>query len=159
MDLEYLKELLGIFDQSTATEISLEEEGAKIKISKKEGKLTAVAQPNMQVSVPSTQNLPTESQQELKEPKDSKTVDESQSGLHEITSPIVGTFYEAPSPDSPPFVKVGDKIEKGQTLCIVEAMKLMNEIESDVSGTISKIVIKNAQPVEYGEVLFLIKED
>lgn len=155
MDLEYLKELLGIFDQSTATEISLEEEGAKIKISKKEGKVTAVAQPNMQASMPSSQVTQPSSAPEavMKLSEDTS----NNSGLHEVTSPIVGTFYSAPSPDSPPFVKVGDKVEKGQTLCIVEAMKLMNEIESDKTGTIEKIVVSNAQPVEFGEVLFLIK--
>jgi acetyl-CoA carboxylase biotin carboxyl carrier protein len=75
-----------------------------------------------------------------------------------LTSPIVGTFYAAPSPDAQPFVRVGDRVKKGQVLCIVEAMKLMNEIESDVDGTISEILPKNGQPVEYGEPLFAIAE-
>ena len=75
-----------------------------------------------------------------------------------MTSPIVGTFYAAPSPDAQPFVRVGDRVKKGQVLCIVEAMKLMNEIESDVDGTISEIYPKNGQPVEYGEPLFAIAE-
>ncbi len=74
--------------------------------------------------------------------------------LHWITSPIVGTFYRAPNPDAEPYVKVGDGVEAGQTLCIVEAMKLMNEIESDLSGTVVKVLPANAQPVEYGERLF-----
>ena len=78
-------------------------------------------------------------------------------GLHTVKSPIVGTFYEAPSPGSPPFVKVGDHVNAGQVLCIVEAMKLMNEIESDVSGEIVKILINNGQPVEYGQPLFAIR--
>lgn len=78
-------------------------------------------------------------------------------GLHVITSPIVGTFYRAPSPEAEPFVKPGDEVEKGKTLCIVEAMKLMNEIESDVSGTITAIYPKNGQPVEFGERLFAVK--
>jgi acetyl-CoA carboxylase biotin carboxyl carrier protein len=77
---------------------------------------------------------------------------------HVLTSPIVGTFYAAPSPDAQPFVRVGDRVKKGQVLCIVEAMKLMNEIESDVDGTISEILPKNGQPVEYGEPLFAIAE-
>ena len=77
--------------------------------------------------------------------------------LHEVKSPIVGTFYESPSPGAPPFVKVGDQIEAGQVLCIVEAMKLMNEIESDVAGEVVKRVAASGQPVEYGQPLFAIR--
>ena len=77
--------------------------------------------------------------------------------LHEVKSPIVGTFYESPSPGAPPFVKVGDTVEAGQVLCIVEAMKLMNEIEADVAGEIVKRVASSGQPVEYGQPLFLIR--
>lgn len=76
---------------------------------------------------------------------------------HILNSPIVGTFYRSPSPDLPPFFEVGDRVKKGQVLCIVEAMKLMNEIESDANGTIVEIYVENAQPVEYGEPLFAIK--
>jgi acetyl-CoA carboxylase biotin carboxyl carrier protein len=77
--------------------------------------------------------------------------------LHMVRSPIVGTYYESPSPGSPPFVKVGDTIETGQVLCIVEAMKLMNEIESDVSGEIVKMLVSNGQPIEYGQDLFAVR--
>jgi acetyl-CoA carboxylase biotin carboxyl carrier protein len=79
--------------------------------------------------------------------------------LHVVTSPIVGTFYAAPSPDSPPFVKPGDRVRKGQVLCIIEAMKLMNEIECDADGVLAEIYPKNAQPVEYGEPLFGLRRD
>jgi acetyl-CoA carboxylase biotin carboxyl carrier protein len=79
--------------------------------------------------------------------------------LHVVTSPIVGTFYSAPSPDSPPFVKPGDRVRKGQVLCIIEAMKLMNEIECDADGVLAEIYPKNAQPVEYGEPLFGVRRD
>ena len=75
---------------------------------------------------------------------------------HKITSPMVGTFYNAPSPDSPAFVKVGDKISKGQTLCIIEAMKMMNELESDIAGTVVKILVDDAQPVEFGQTIMLV---
>jgi len=78
-------------------------------------------------------------------------------GLHTVRSPIVGTFYECPSPGAPPFVKVGDTVAVGQVLCIVEAMKLMNEIEADVAGEIVKKLIVNGQPIEYGQELFLIR--
>ena len=77
--------------------------------------------------------------------------------LHEVKSPIVGTFYESPSPGAPPFVKVGDQVEVGQVLCIVEAMKLMNEIESDVAGEVVKRIASSGQPVEYGQALFAIR--
>jgi len=77
--------------------------------------------------------------------------------LHEVKSPIVGTFYESPSPGAPPFVKVGDQVELGQVLCIVEAMKLMNEIEADVAGEVVKRIASSGQPVEYGQALFAIR--
>jgi acetyl-CoA carboxylase biotin carboxyl carrier protein len=77
--------------------------------------------------------------------------------LHVVKSPIVGTFYEAPSPGAPPFVKVGDMVEVGQVLCIVEAMKLLNEIESDVAGEIVKKMGSNGQPIEYGQELFAVR--
>jgi acetyl-CoA carboxylase biotin carboxyl carrier protein len=79
--------------------------------------------------------------------------------LHWVASPIVGTFYRAPNPDAEPYVKVGDFVEQGQTLCIVEAMKLMNEIEADVSGTVVKVLPENSQPVEYGERLFGLRSN
>jgi acetyl-CoA carboxylase biotin carboxyl carrier protein len=81
----------------------------------------------------------------------------AEEALHEVKSPIVGTFYESPSPGSPPFVKVGDQVEVGQVLCIVEAMKLMNEIEADVAGEIVKRIASSGQPVEYGQPLFAIR--
>jgi acetyl-CoA carboxylase biotin carboxyl carrier protein len=80
-----------------------------------------------------------------------------EAGLHTVHSPIVGTFYECPSPGSPPFAKVGDVVEIGQVLCIVEAMKLMNEIEADVAGEIVKKLVANGQPIEYGQELFVIR--
>jgi acetyl-CoA carboxylase biotin carboxyl carrier protein len=86
-----------------------------------------------------------------------ETALDSDEGLHVVKSPIVGTYYESPSPGAPPFIKVGDTVAQGQVLCIVEAMKLMNEIESDVSGEIVKMHVKNGQPVEYGQPLFAIR--
>jgi acetyl-CoA carboxylase biotin carboxyl carrier protein len=81
-----------------------------------------------------------------------------EAGAHIVKSPIVGTFYAAPSPDADPFVKVGDRVSSGQVLCIVEAMKLMNEIESDFAGEIVKVFVNSGQPVEYGQALFAIKQ-
>jgi acetyl-CoA carboxylase biotin carboxyl carrier protein len=82
---------------------------------------------------------------------------EMEEKLHEVKSPIVGTFYESPSPGAPPFVKIGDQVEVGQVLCIVEAMKLMNEIEADVAGEVVKRIASSGQPVEYGQSLFAIR--
>ena len=83
--------------------------------------------------------------------------DAAEAGLHIITSPIVGTFYRSANPESEPFVNVGDRVSKGQVLCIIEAMKLMNEIESDVDGVVTRIYPQNGQPIEYGEKLFAVK--
>jgi acetyl-CoA carboxylase biotin carboxyl carrier protein len=82
---------------------------------------------------------------------------QGEEGLHYVKSPIVGTFYEAPSPGAPPFIKVGDTVTDGQILCIIEAMKLMNEIESDAAGEIVKVLVSNGQPVEYGQPLFALR--
>ena len=84
---------------------------------------------------------------------------ESDEGLHIVTSPIVGTFYRSPSPEAESFINIGDRIGKGDVLCIVEAMKLMNEIESDVEGIVARIYPQNGQPIEYGEKLFAVKLD
>jgi acetyl-CoA carboxylase biotin carboxyl carrier protein len=158
MDLKYVKSLLKLFDESTATEITIDEEGGKIKLSKKVGSQRSdqqyfIPQAPSPTFAPATQNNNVMPQATL------VASVEDNSGLHEVTSPIVGTFYNTPSPDSDPFVKIGDRVEIGQTLCIVEAMKVMNEIESDASGIIEKIVANNATPVEFNQVLFLIKEE
>ena len=87
----------------------------------------------------------------------SLTTSKAKETLHTVKSPIVGTFYESPSPGSPPFVKAGDAVEVGQVLCIVEAMKLMNEIECDVAGEIVEMLVKNGQPIEYGQELFSVR--
>ncbi len=89
-------------------------------------------------------------------PEEAGTAEEADEDLHEIESPMVGTFYRAPAPDAPPYVEVGDRVEEGETLCILEAMKLMNELESEVSGTIREICVENAESVEYGQVLFRV---
>src|SRR5206468_2578915 len=85
-------------------------------------------------------------------------IEKPEEGLHMVHSPIVGTYYESPSPGSPPFVKIGDAVEAGEALCIIEAMKLMNEIESDVTGEVVKKLATNGQPVEYGQPLFAIRQ-
>ena len=156
MDLQYLKELLAIFDASSATELMIEGDGTTVSVSKR-GPDQVVTQmaPIAQAHVPAhgVETLPAPAQTML---ISAPTADENN---HTVLSPIVGTFYGSPSPDAPAFVQVGSRISAGQTLCIVEAMKLMNEIESDVSGTIVSILANNAQPVEYNQPLFIVKPD
>lgn len=162
MDLKYVKSLLKLFDESTATEITIEEEGGKIKLSKKTEKSRSEQQYVIPQQAPvnySSAPSPAPAQAVVGKSASESTEIANSSDLHEINSPIVGTFYNSPSPDADPFVKVGDRIEPGKTLCIIEAMKVMNEIESDVSGVVEKIMINNASPVEYNQVLFLIKAD
>lgn len=162
MDLNYLKKVIKLFDNSSLSDITIEEEGTKITLSKDLGQVNVNQAPIvMQQPVPvANQVQAVESNQAANQNLASTESNENESsGFHNISSPIVGTFYKSPSPDSPPFVKVGDKVEAGQTLCIVEAMKLMNEIESDVAGTIEKVLLNDADPVEYGQDLFHIKPD
>jgi acetyl-CoA carboxylase biotin carboxyl carrier protein len=143
--------------------VEIEQSGTKVKI---EGKASQpqqvfhVGEMNSQASAPSAAlraDYPPPETAESKAAAAKAVEDETEAGLHIITSPIVGTFYRSASPESQPFVNVGDRISKGQVLCIIEAMKLMNEIESDVDGVITKIYPQNGQPVEYGEKLFAVK--
>jgi len=156
---EEICELIRLVGSSGVSAVEVEHAGSRVRI---EGRMQAVsapaaaaAPPNAAVpkpdAVPEAQAAPVTA---VPEAVASASEDEQ---LHSIASPIVGTFYRAPNPDADPYVKVGDFIEAGQTLCIVEAMKLMNEIESDVRGTIVRVLPENAQPVEYGENLFLVR--
>jgi acetyl-CoA carboxylase biotin carboxyl carrier protein len=150
MNLKEIKELIDVLKDSDVTEIELEKAGTRIKIKKgaagrervpapRAGELPAV-EPPAQAAAP------------LAEPQG-----EVQKNLFVVNSPIVGTFYRAPTPDAAVYVEVGDVVKKGQILCIIEAMKLMNEIEAEVSGKIVAALVENAQPVEYGEPLFHIE--
>lgn len=152
MDINLIKRLIKIVEQSEVTEFSVQEGDLKIKISKNSSNVPHVQYQN----VPQTPQS-AEIKIDTGENKTEKPVVTS-SKLHEIKSPIVGTFYRAPSPDAEPYVQVGDSISKGTILCIVEAMKLMNEIESDVDGKIVKILVENGTPVEYNQPLFLVEE-
>ncbi len=160
MDIKYLKTLVKLLDESNLNELEIEEEGTRIFLSKKIEPIVA----STQLVAPQTGAIPqfsspTPSQLVATGTNEEEAQDNNKSNLHEVTSPIVGTFYQSPSPDSSPFVKVGDSVKVGQTLCIIEAMKLMNEIESDVAGTIERILLGDGNPVEYGQVLYLIKAD
>jgi len=152
MDINLIKRLIKIVEQSEVTEFSVQEGDLKIKISKNSSNI-----PHVQYQHVSQAPVPTEVKVDTGENVIEKPAATS-TKLHEIKSPIVGTFYRAPSPDAEPYVQVGDSISKGTILCIVEAMKLMNEIESDVDGKIVKILVENGTPVEYNQPLFLVEE-
>ena len=156
MNQKELKELIEFLIEKNIAEFELERGDVKVRI-----KRTAAAAPagTHYVHVAPTPSVPPleySSAPPVPPPAPAKPAAE-ESGLHEVKSPIVGTFYESPSPGAPAFVKTGDVVQEGQVLCIIEAMKLMNEIEADVGGEIVKRLVNNAQPVEYGQVLFLIR--
>jgi len=148
MDLNLIKKLVRIVDTSEITDLEVEENGLRIKIAKKIRGIQTITQPQNSSVFPG--------QASSMVPVEEKAV-EKPSNLHEIRSPIVGTFYRAPAPDADAYVNIGDMVSSGTVLCIVEAMKLMNEIESDVSGKIVKILVENGKPVEYNQPLFLIE--
>lgn len=153
MDFNFIKRLVKLFDESSITELEVEEAGQRIKISKRQ-KINYGTHPQY-VAVPpehSAASIQTKSDTVVSEK------DTTLAKTHEIHSPIVGTFYRAPSPEAEPYVKVGDIVSPGTILCVIEAMKLMNEIECDVAGKVVKVLIDNAKPVEYNQTLFLIEE-
>jgi acetyl-CoA carboxylase biotin carboxyl carrier protein len=157
MDLRKLKKLIDLVQESGIGEIEITEGEEKVRISRQSagGTPVIVAAPQMQPMgyAPAAQ-LPAGASEEA--PGATAAAPQEPKG-HQLKSPMVGTFYRAPSPGAPSFVEIGQSVTKGQTLCIIEAMKLLNEIESDVSGTIKAILVENGQPVEYGQPLFLIE--
>lgn len=161
MNQKELKELIEFLIDKDITEFELERGDVKVRIKRgQEIHYTSAPSPIPApvVAQPSAaSHAAPASAQHAAPPAPAPAVPSEEEGLHTVKSPIVGTFYESPSPGAPGFVKVGDTITLGQVLCIVEAMKLMNEIESDVAGEIVKILVNNGQPVEYGQPLFLVR--
>jgi acetyl-CoA carboxylase biotin carboxyl carrier protein len=160
MNQKELKELIEFLIEKDIAEFELERGDVKVKI-KRAGEHTIVhsaAEPRFYAVPPAP--APAASPVAPPEAAPAAAAPASpapEEGLHTVKSPIVGTFYEAPSPGAPPFAKVGDVVEVGQVLCIVEAMKLLNEIESDVAGEVVKKLASNGQPIEYGQELFVIR--
>lgn len=164
MNQKELKELIEFLIEKDITEFELERGDVKVRIKRaQEPQYIQVAQP---MSAPAA-GAPIHTAAPVVTPgahasaapgmAPAAPAVEPEEDFYIVKSPIVGTFYEAPSPGSPPFVKVGDTVSAGQALCIVEAMKLMNEIETEVGGEIAKILVANGQPVEYGQALFAIR--
>ena len=175
MDLSQIRELLKIIAESGVAEVEIEEDDFKLVVRRTPTQVSLHTPQSFQLPPQPAQSpyqasqpvivpppaspapsppLPPASPSEATPPEPlAPTHDE-----HVIKAPIVGTFYSAPAPDAQPFVSIGDQVSEGDTLCIIEAMKLMNEIESEVSGTIKKILIKNSEPVEYDQPLFIIQK-
>ncbi len=167
-DYDQVKELIGLVSETGLGELEIERNGFRLRIvgtPAPQATLTAPApQPVVQIapSPPATPGAPEAAPAAPSEAtrEESGALEEAEGeGHHILRSPIVGTFYAAPSPEAPPFVKPGDRIERGQVVCIVEAMKLMNEIEADCSGVIVEVLQENAEPVEFGQPLFSVRED
>lgn len=159
MNQKELKELIEFLIEKDVTEFELERGDVKVRI--KRGVPETAAGPQDRIitvhPAPVAVAAPAAPVSGAPTPPPAPSVEKPEEALHMVHSPIVGTYYESPSPGSPPFVKPGDTIELGQVLCIVEAMKLMNEIEADVAGEIVKVLVKNGQPIEYGQELFAIR--
>jgi len=153
MDLRKIKSLIQLLEESDVAEIEISEGEESVRISRTS--LAAVPAPQVHVPVPAaapaTAPAPTEPLPDAEE----EPGDDLPAG-HRVVSPMVGTFYSAPSPGAKPFVNVGDQVAEGDTLCIVEAMKMLNRIEADKGGSVRAILVENATPVEYGQALFII---
>ena len=150
-----IKRLIKMVEESQIEELEVSRWGKKVRISKKARPVVAEKGQTI-VAAGSAEVGGTAGAAAAAEKAPAAESAASTRDLPAITSPMVGTFYRSPSPEGEPFVKVGQKVERGQVVCIVEAMKLMNEIESDQSGRIAEILVENAQPVEFGQQLFLL---
>ena len=154
MDLRKLKTLIDLVEASDISELELTEGEEKVKISRQNNMGASLTPTNyVQQQIRPPLNQQPQTQTDTLEDKIDTSPTENK---NIITSPMVGTFYRSASPDSAPFIDIGSTVKKGETLCIIEAMKILNEIESDKEGTITKILIENGQPVEYGQPLFEI---
>lgn len=166
MELDKLRELIQIFEQAKICEMELEDEGTRIVLKKAQTvspiiQQAPVASAPVYAEVPSTPRVETalpkvSSSPSAPEPAEGDAVDDLE-GLVTINAPMVGVFYAAPAPGEPPFVRVGDRVEADQTVCIVEAMKLMNEVTAKFPCIIEKILVENAEPVEFGQPLFAVR--
>ncbi len=152
MDLRKLKKLIDLVQESGIGEIEITEGEEKVRICRQ-----APGGAPMMMAAPGMQHMPYAQAPAAPAPAAQAAAALPEPTGHQLKSPMVGTFYRQPSPGAPPFVEIGQAVTKGQTLCIIEAMKLLNEIESDATGTVKAILVENGQPVEYGQPLFTIE--
>lgn len=159
MKTSEIRDLIDFISKSGLNEVNIETKELKLSVKREPDQKVFKSTP---VVAPVAQTLSTPAvAQAVSQPKAEKADAPASSGKKtiEIKSPMIGTFYRSSNPDTPPFVSVGDKISKGQTVCIIEAMKLFNEIESEFSGTVVKVMVENSTPVEYDQVLFVVEPD
>ncbi len=158
--LKEIQDLIDVLVEREITEFEMEQSGLRVRIKRGDTQSTNPGAASLSFAVPaSLAPAPAGPPLPVAEasPAPVETSTEAPEGLHLNKSPIVGTFYSAPAPNAPPFVKLGDVVQVGQVLCVIEAMKLMNEIESEVAGELVRVYVENGQPVEYGQSLFAIK--
>jgi acetyl-CoA carboxylase biotin carboxyl carrier protein len=158
--LKEIEQLIDVLIDRQVTEFEMEQNGAKIRVKRGNHPVSNPVTPEAYLSIPGAPTLspvPASPSPPAPESLTADTPAESTEDLYVMKSPIVGTFYAAPAPNAPPFAKPGDVVQLGQVLCIIEAMKLMNELESEVAGEIVRIYVESGQPVEYGQSLFAIK--
>lgn len=148
MNIKELKEMINLMNDNGLAELEVEKDGTRVRLKK-----TVSSEGFSGPVMTEKQFIPLEAAHEKNAPQESK---KAASGI-EIKAPMVGTFYRAPSPESPPYAEAGQIIEPGQVICIIEAMKLMNEIKSEIKGKITEILVDNAEPVEFGQPMFLIE--
>jgi acetyl-CoA carboxylase biotin carboxyl carrier protein len=160
IDLDFIERLIRVLDESTVDSLEIERGGTKVRLSKTPPvSATPMAMPMAPPPAaqgPAAAPPPTSGGEVAPSAAADEPASGSKGNLVDVTSPMVGTFYRAPAPDAPPYAEVGARIGEGDTLCIIEAMKLMNELESEISGTIAEVCVENAQPVEFGQVLFRV---
>ncbi len=156
LGLDEIKSLIALVGREPFQEFEFEAGDMRFRI-RKDGPAPLVAAPQVVLGAPLAQPLAVPSMPTAPLAPAVPEAPADEPGIHYVTSPIVGTFYRAPNPTSAPYVQPGDFVKPGQTLCIVEAMKLMNEIESDIAGEVVKVLVENGQPVEYGERLFAVR--
>tara|TARA_B100000900_G_scaffold67735_1_gene52998 strand:- start:407 stop:889 length:483 start_codon:yes stop_codon:yes gene_type:complete len=157
MDLRKIKKLIELLNESGVGEIEITEGEDSVRISRESSPKKMVTKDGDNVAS-SRETTPIESSNKKNQSKSNKTSQELDNDF-EVLSPMVGTFYGCPSPDEPPYVKVGDSVKEGDTLCIIEAMKMMNQIEADVSGVIKSIKVQNGDPVEFDQIIFVIDQN
>jgi acetyl-CoA carboxylase biotin carboxyl carrier protein len=156
MDFKQIQELIKLINTSNIGEVSVEQKDFKITIKQKEEHITQVMAPAQYQQLPA-QPISQPNPQQATPSQVAEKVPEATSNTITIKSPMIGTFYRRPSPDKPNFLEVGDEVSPGKVVCIIEAMKLFNEIESEVSGKIIKILVEDSSPVEYDQPLFLVQ--
>jgi acetyl-CoA carboxylase biotin carboxyl carrier protein len=156
LDLKQIKQIIDLMKRSELTEFAVEEEGFKLKI-RRGLNGNPVATSNGGLVTPAVE-LSGNQAPSAANPATSSGADKEEAGIGYIKAPMVGTFYSSPSPESPPFAEIDTKVEENSVICIIEAMKIMNEIQAEAKGTVIEVLVENGQPVEYGQRLFKIKQ-